>query len=187
MSWRFFLSFALALAYLAWIWRDRKEYTRVEGILCLVGSIGILVHLTCLSISKLPSHAPLQTVAGLAMNRSFSGFDHSHSDFILLEAGSDHRTLCTTVIDGPWADQPIRATYVDDGRYLASVVKIEIVSDGQLPWHVQNGHAGWVGTADAKRQAPLLLSFMGMVCILVGVFAPASKMDRRRQLRDAKP
>ena len=87
------------------------------------------------------------------MNRSFSWFDHSNSIFLLLEPGSDRRTLFTTVIDGPWADQPIRATYVDDGRYTASVVKIEIVSDDKLPWRVQNGHTGWVGATDARKQA----------------------------------
>ena len=186
MSWRLLLSFALALAYLVWIWRDRRAYTRIENILGLVGSVGILIHLSCLCISKLPSHAPLRTVTGLAMNRSFSWFDHSSSIFLLLEAGSDRRTLFTTVIVGPWADQPIRVTYVDDGRYMASVVKIEIVSDDKLPWRVQNGHTGWVGATDARKQAPLIVRLLGFVCILVGVFAPASTMDRRRRIRDAK-
>jgi len=186
MSWRFAFSFVLALAYLVWICRGLKAYTRIEGIFCLVGSIGILIHLTCLCISRLPSQAPLRTVAGLAMNRSFLWFDHSHSDFLLLEAGSDRRTLFTTEIDGPWADQPIQATYVDDGRFMPSVVKIEVLRDDQLPWHVRNGSAGWVGTAEAKRQSPLILRLIAFVLILAGVYAPTSTMDRRRQIRDSR-
>jgi hypothetical protein len=91
---------------------------------------------------------------------------------MLIEEGTGRRILFTTVIDGPWADQPVRATYVDDGRYMASVVKIEILSDDRFPWRVVKGHAGWVGTAEAKRKAPLIVSFMGLVFILVGVFAP---------------
>lgn len=184
MSWRLLLSFALALAYLAWILRDRNAYTRSESILALVGSVGILIHLSSLCMSRLPSHAPLRTVTGLAINRSFSWFDHSDSTFLLLEAGSGRRTLFTTVIDGPWADQPIRA--VDDGRFMASVVTIEIVNDDRLPWRVQNGDTGWVGTADARRQAPSVVRLLGFVCIFVGILAPLTRIDRHRKIRDAK-
>jgi hypothetical protein len=106
---------------------------------------------------------------------------------MLIEVGTGRRILLTTVIDGPWADQPVRATYVDDGRYIASVVRIEILSDDQFPWHVQKGHAGWVGTAEAKRMAPLIVSFIGFAFILVGTFARATRITNPNQLKDAKP
>lgn len=96
MAWRFFLSIGLALAYLAWIWKDRRGNGRVGTILGLIGSAGILVHLTCAYISTLPSHTPLSTITGLATNRSFLWFDHSHSDFILVEEGTGRRALFTT-------------------------------------------------------------------------------------------
>jgi hypothetical protein len=67
---------------------------------------------------------------------------------------------------------------------MASVVRIEILSDDQFPWHVQKGHAGWVGTAEAKRGAPLIVIFMGFVFIVVGVFR--TKGITAPQLRDAK-
>lgn len=187
MSWRSLLSLGLALAYLAWIWRDRKAYSRVGGILCLVGSAGIFIILICDYVKTLPSHAPLRTITGLATNRSSLVFDRSNSDFILIEEGTGRRILLTTVIDGRWADQPVRATYVDDDRYLASVVRIEILSDDQFPWHVQKGHAGWVGTAAAKRKAPLIVSFIGFAFILVGTFAPATRIASPNQVRDNKP
>ncbi len=69
-----------ALAYLAWIWKDRKGYGRVGMILGLIGSAGIFVHLTCAYISTLPSHAPLRMITGLATNRSFQWFDHFQFD-----------------------------------------------------------------------------------------------------------
>ena len=99
---------------------------------------------------------------------------------MLVEEGTDRRILYTTVIDGPWADQPVRATYVDDGRYMASVVRIEILSDNQFPWHVEKGHAGWVGTAEPKRKAPFIVSFMGFAFILIGAFGPYKKNSQSR-------
>ena len=173
MNWRFLISVCLALVYLAWLWRDRKAYDRAGLVLGLVGSIGIAVHLTCSYISTLPSHAPLRTVIGLATNKSSFFLNRRKSDFLLIEAGTGHRILLSTLIEGPWADQPVRATYVDDGRYIASVVRIEILSESQFPWwHVQKGHAGWVGTTEAKRRAPLIMSFAGFLLILAGAFAP---------------
>jgi hypothetical protein len=178
------LSIGLALAYLAWIWKDTRGYGRVGMILGLIGSVGIFVHLTCAYISTLPSHAPLRTVTGLATNRGSLWFDHSHSDFILVEEGTGRRTLFTTGIDGPWAEQPIRATYVDDVRYMASVVRIEILSDDQFPWRVEKGNAGWIGTAEPKREAPLIVSFMGFTFILIGAFAPAKRIAAPDPLKD---
>jgi hypothetical protein len=175
MSLDFLLSFGFALAYLAWIWRDGKADSRVGFIFSLIGSTGILILLTCDYINTLPSHTPLRAITGLATNRSSLFFDHSHSEFILIEEGTGRRILFTTVIDGPWADQPVCATYVDDGRYIPSVVRIEILSDDQFPWHVQKGYAGWVGTAEAKRRAPLTINFIGLVFIVVGAFALANK------------
>jgi len=104
----------------------------------------------------------------------------------LIEEGTGRRILLTIVIDGPWADQPIRATYVDDHRYLASVVRIEILSDDQSPWHVQKGHAGWVGNAEAKRQCPLIVSFLGFAFILAGTFAPATRTASPNQIQDTE-
>ncbi len=184
MNWSFLFSLGFALAYLVWIWRDRKALSRVGYILCLVGSTGMFIILTCDYIKTLPSHAPLRTVTGLATNRSSLFFDRSSSDFVLIEDRTGRRILFTTVIDGPWTDQPVRATYVDDGRYMASAVRIEILSDDQFPWHVQKGHAGWVGAAEAKRGAPLTVIFMGFVFMIVGVFR--TKGTTGPQLRDAK-
>jgi hypothetical protein len=105
---------------------------------------------------------------------------------MLVEEGTDRRILYTTVIDGPWADQPVRATYVDDGWYMASVVRIEILSDNQFPRHVETGHAGWVGTAEPKRKAPLIVSFMGFAFILIGAFAPTRRTASPEQLKDSR-
>jgi hypothetical protein len=147
----------------------------------MIGSAGILVHLSCAYISSLPSQAPLNTITGLATNRSFLWFDHSHSDFMLVEEDTGRRILFTTVIDGPWTDQPVRATYVDDRRYMASVVRIEILSDDQSPWHTEKGHAGWVGAAGPKREAPLMASFMGFAFIIIGAFAPTRRIPNPDQ------
>jgi hypothetical protein len=147
MDWKFLLSTGVALAYLAWTWRDGRRYGRVGKIL---GSAGIIVLLTCACISTLPSHAPLSTLTGLATDRTFGVFDHSHSDFILIEEGTGRRVLLTTLIDGPWEEQPVRATYVNDGRFVASVVRIEILRGDLHPWQVEEGHAGWVGTTEPK-------------------------------------
>jgi hypothetical protein len=97
-------------------------------------------------------------------------------DFILIEAGTGHRTLFTTEIDGPWTDQPVRATYVDDGRFMPSVVKIEILNDEQFPWLVEKGHAGWVGNAEAKRTPPLLATFLALAFIVSGGLAAVNKI-----------
>lgn len=175
MIWRISFSLLFALAYLAWIWRGYRTYTRVGRLLCLVGSLGISIDLACDYIRTLPSHAPLRTITGLATNRSSQFFDHSHSTFMLIEAGTGRRILFTTTIQGPWTDEPVRATYVDDGRFMASVVKIEILSDEQFPWHVEEGHVGWIGVAEAKRRPPLYMSLLGFVFILVGAFAPTRR------------
>jgi hypothetical protein len=133
MTWRLFFTLLFALAYLVWIWRGRKAYSRLGGLLCLVGSLGVCITLADDYIRTLPSHAPVRSITVLATNRSSSWFS-SHSDFILIEAGTGHRTLFTTAIDGPWTDQPVRATYVDDGRrFMRSVVRIEILNDEQFP------------------------------------------------------
>jgi len=84
----------------------------------------------------------LRMITGLATNRSSSFFDHSHSDFMLIDAGTDRRTLFSIVINRPWAEQPIRAIYVDDGRFMPSVVRIEILSNDQFLWNVEKGHVG---------------------------------------------
>jgi hypothetical protein len=174
MSWRFLISAAFALVYLVWIWRDRKTYRMFGLVLSLVGSAGILITLGCDYIKTLPSHAPLRTITGLATNRSSLFFDHSHSDFLLIEDKTGRRVLFTTAINGPWADQPVRATYVDDGRFMPSVVRIEILSDDRFPWHTQKGYAGWIGTAEAKMRAPLVVSAIGFFFLLVGAFAPTT-------------
>jgi hypothetical protein len=106
---------------------------------------------------------------------------------MLIEAGTGRRTLFTTVIDGPWPDQPVRATYADDGRFMPSVVRIEILNDNQFPWHVEKGHAGWVGNAEARRRPPLFVSFLGFVFIVVGAFAPTNKTPRPEQLDSGTP
>lgn len=190
MSWGFFLSIGLALVYLAWIWRDRKAYNRARLIFCLIGSAGILITLACDFIRTLPSHAPQHTIAGFVTYRSslmFDLFDRRNSDFILVEKGTGRRILFTTDIDGPWAHQPVRVTYVADGRYMPSVVRIEILSD-PFSWHVRKGLAkglaGWVGTAEAKRSTPLVINFLGFVFILAGVFAPGCRKENTQGQTD---
>jgi hypothetical protein len=176
MGWRQLLSLALALVYLFWVWRGYRRYSRIRRLFCLIGSLGISILLACDYIKTLPSYAPQRTITGLATNRTTSSlFDHSHSDFILIEAKTERRTLFTTVIDGPWADQPVRATYVDDDRFMPSVVRIEILDAGQSPWQVEPGHAGWVGSTEAKRRPPLLASVLGLLFILAGTVAPSVK------------
>jgi hypothetical protein len=69
---------------------------------------------------------------------------------------------------------------------MASVVRIEILSDDQFPWHVEKGHAGWIGTAEPKRKAPLIVSFMGFAFILIGAFAPARRMASPDHLEDSR-
>jgi hypothetical protein len=101
---------------------------------------------------------------------------------MLIEAGTGRRKLFTSSINGPWTDQPVRATYVDDGRFLCSVVRIEILKDEQFPWHVEKGHVGWVGNAEAKRRPPLLVTFLGLVFIVAGALAPTTKMTAPEQL-----
>ena len=148
-------------------------------IFFLVGSAGILIHLSCAYVRTLTALAPLRTVVGLATNRSFSLidlslFDRHRSDFMLIEDKTGTRTLFSTTIDGPWSDEPISATYVDDGRFMPRVVRIEILNDGQFPWRVEKGHAGWVGTAKAKRRPPLIVEAFGFLFIVLGAFAPAT-------------
>jgi hypothetical protein len=182
MSWRFLLSLLFALAYLAWILRARKTHRRVGRIFLLLGMAGILIHLGCSFVRTLPARAPLRTVVGLATNRTSSSFDLSlfdrhRSDFMLIEDETGRRTLFSTTIDGPWSDKPISATYVDDGRFMPSVVRIEILNDDQFPWRVEKGHAGWVGTANAKRRPPLIVDALGFLFIVLGAFAPAAAIS----------
>lgn len=181
MNWELVLSVIFTLLYLAWMWRSRKVYSRVGLILCLVGSAGVLILLACGYVRTLPSHAPLRTITGLAWGRSSEFFSRSHSDFMLTQTGTDRRFLFTTAIDGPWEDQPVHATYVDDGRQIPSVVRIEIPSGDTFPWHVRKGVAGWVGTAEAKRTTPLMLDFIGILFAIAGVFAPSNKKDTPHQ------
>lgn len=184
---RLLFTLLFALAYLVWIWRGHKAYSRLGGLLCLVGSLGVCITLVGDYIGTLPSHAPLRTITGLATNRSSSWFS-SHSNFILIEAGTDRRTLFTTAIDGPWTDQPVRATYVDDGRrFMRSVVRIEILNDEQFPWHVEKGHAGWVGNAEAKRTPPPLVPILGLIFVVAGALAPTTKIAAPEELEGGSP
>ncbi|MFY9854681.1 MAG: hypothetical protein WAK26_12470 [Terracidiphilus sp.] len=134
-----------------------------------IGVSGILLLLAGSYISTLPSRAPRKTIVGLAENRSASGLIKSHQwQFMLVEEYTDRRIPFHTEIDGPWNDQPVRITYLDDGSYLPSVVQIEILSEDQVPWwHVQRGHSGWVGTAPARRNATVL-RFAGFLLFLAG-------------------
>jgi len=187
MTWQLLFTLLFALVYLVWIWRGRKAYSRLGGLLCLVGLLGVCFTLADEGIRTLPSHAPLRTITGLATNRSSSWFS-SHSDFILIEAGTGRRTLFTTAIDGPWTEQPVRATYVDDGRrFMRSVVRIEILNDEQFPWHVEKGHAGWVGGAEAKRTPAPLLTFLGLIFVVAGALAPANRITAPEQLEGGTP
>jgi hypothetical protein len=186
MSWRLLFSLAFALAYLVWIWRGYKAYNRIGRLLCLVGSLGIAIDLTCDYIRTLPSHAPLGTLTGLATNKSSLFFDHSNSDFVLIEAGTDRHILCSTGIEGPWADEPVRATYVDDGRFIHRVVGIEILSDDQFPWHVVKGHAGWVGSSEARRTAPPFVYLLVFAFVVAGVFALPTRSSRPLEGVNAK-
>ena len=178
MSWRFLFSLLFALAYLAWILKGRKAQSRAGQILFLAGLAGILIHLSCAYIQTRPVHAPLRTVVGLATNRSVSrfdlGFDRHRSVFMLIEDKTDRRILFSTEIEGPWSDKPIRATFVDDGRFMPSVVRIEILRDDRLAWKVDNEHVGWAGTAEAKRRAPLMVEALGFLLMIVGAFAPTT-------------
>lgn len=186
MSWRLLFSLVFALAYLAWIWHGQKAYSRMGGLLCLIGSLGICINLACVYVRTLRSHAPLRTSTGLAINRSSFLFS-SYSDFMLIEAGTGRRTLFTTEINGPWPDQPVRVTYVDDGGFMPSVVKIEILNDEQFPWHVEKGHAGWVGNAKAKRRPPPFLAILGLVFIVVGAGASVTRRISPDQLEGNTP
>ena len=174
MSWRLLFSVVFATAYLVWIWRGHEAYSRIGSLLCLVGSLGICIDLANDYVKTLPSHAPLRTITGLATNES-SDLLSSHSHFVLIEVRTGRRMLFTTAIKGPWADEPVRATYADDGRTMPSVVRIEILNSEQFPWHVEQGHAGWIGNAEAKRRLPLAVTFLGFVLIVAGAFAPANK------------
>jgi hypothetical protein len=103
---------------------------------------------------------------------------------MLIEDKTDRRTLFSTEIDGPWSDRPISATFVDDGRFMPSVVRIEILRDNRLAWKVENEHVGWVGTAEAKRRAPLIAEAFGFIFIILGAFAPATREPANNELSD---
>jgi len=186
MNWQFSFSLLFAVLYLVWIWRGHKAYSRIGVVLCLVGSLGICINLADEYIRSMPSSAPLRAITGLATNGSSILFS-SHVNFMLIEAGTGSRTLFTSTINGPWADQPIRATYVDDGRFMPNVVKIEILSDEHFPWHVEKGFVGWVGNAEAKRRPPLIMTFLGLVFIVSGALAPTTKMAAPEQLEGETP
>lgn len=94
---------------------------------------------------------------------------------MLIEDNTGRRTLFATVIDGPWSDEPISATYVDDGRFMPSVVRIEILPHDRFPLKAERGHAGWVGTAEAKKRPPLMAEALAFLFIVLGAFAPASR------------
>jgi len=104
---------------------------------------------------------------------------------MLIEDKTDRRLLFTTEIDGPWPDQPIYATYVDDGRFMPSVVRIEIFTDVEHPWRNQKDHIGWIGEAEAKRRAPLVVSALGFLFLLAGAFAPTTGPRYRKNLKEA--
>lgn len=186
MKWRLFFSFFFALAYLVWMWRGRNAYSRIGGLLCLVGSLGICIFLADEYMRTLPVHDPLRTITGFATKGSSSLFS-SNSVFTLIESGTGRRTLLTTAISGPWADQPARATYVDDGRFMPSVIRIEILNDEQLPSHVEKGHVGWVGDSKAERRPPLLATFLGLVFIVSGALAPTTRVTNPEQLEALTP
>lgn len=112
------------------------------------------------------------------MLKSSSFLDHSSSDFVLTGAGTGRRDLFRTTIDGPWANQLIRATYADDGIFEPQVVKIEILREGQFPGQVGTGHAGWIGSAQAKRRPPLSVDLVEMVFMIAGVFAKTRVTNR---------
>jgi len=156
-----------ALLYFGWqIWR-RSRRDRFAWLLVI--SSGILVLLACSVIRTQPSHAPLRTVTGLAINRSHTILSRS-SDFILIETGSGSRILFHTIVDGPWEDQPVRVTYLDDGSRIASVVRIEVVGEDQFPrWRVTANHVGWIGTTEPRRKVPLLMQLTGWLLVLIGI------------------
>jgi hypothetical protein len=185
MIWTILILSAFFLAHFAWLLRNWKRFRPVGLALSLLGSVGILVLIACSYISTLPSHSPLRTVIGLATHRSSVVFNRRHWDFILVEERTGQRFLFHTAIDGPWEDQPVLVTYVDDGRLQPSVVRIEILSEDQVPWwHVEKGHAGWIGTAEAKRRAPFLMYSLGLLLIILNVLAP---LKRTSCTNEAKP
>jgi len=101
---------------------------------------------------------------------------------------SPNRFLFTTTIDGPWENQPTLITYADDGKYLQSVVRIEILSEDQVPtWHIENGHVGWVGTTEAKQRAPVLVSFIGFLLIVLNVVAPSKRKPSNDEAGQESP
>ena len=176
MIWSILMSLTLFLADVAWLISNRNRCRPVRFALSLVGSIGFIVLLACTYISNLPSHAPLRTVTGLAIDRTSGILNRHHSTFVLEEWKTGDRFIFSTTIDGPWANEPVLATYVDDGKFRPSVVRIAILSEDQVPtWHVEKGHAGWVGTAEAKRRAPTYLYLVGFLLLLLNFLAPVKR------------
>jgi hypothetical protein len=173
MTWSILILSVWFLLGVVWLVRKRKVFRPIGFALSLIGLSGFLVLIACSYISTLPSNAPLSTVTGLATNPSSFALNRHNSDFILIEWKTGRRILFHTTIDGPWVDQPVLVTYVDDGRFLPSVVRIEILGEDQVPtWHVEKGHSGWIGTAEAKRRAPLLMYSIGFLLLLLFVLAP---------------
>jgi hypothetical protein len=179
----------LLLADVVWTWKNWRKFRPIGIAWWLLASVsGILVLLACSYISTLPSHAPLRTVTGLATYRSSGLFNRHYFDFILIEEKTGHRIVFHTGIDGPWNNQPIRATYIDDGGSQPTVVRIEILSERQVPWwHVEKGHAGWVGTAEAKREAPLWLSFTGFLLIVLAALTSPTRIPSSNGTEPEKP
>jgi hypothetical protein len=154
-------------------WVGYRSLRPAGIVLLLISTFGILILLAGSYLSTLPSHAPRSSATGLAIHKS-SGFPFSHSnwDFILVEEYTERRILFHTRIDGSWEDQPVRITYLDDGNYIRSVVQIEILSEAQVPWwHVEAGHAGWIGTAEGRRRLPGYAYLIGFVLFLSGFAA----------------
>jgi len=153
----------------------------------LVSSSGMLLLLVGLYISTLPSHASCSSNIGLAINRS-SGFPFSDGnwDFILVEENTDRRILFHTAIDDPWNNEPVRVTYLNDGSYIKNAVKIEILSEDQVPsWHVEKGHTGWTGTAEGKKHLPGYVYLIGFLLYLSGFTAYKFKRPVTSQVSDA--
>jgi hypothetical protein len=70
---------------------------------------------------------------------------------------------------------------------MPSVVRLEILNDEEFPWHVEKGHAGWVGNSEAKKRPPLFVTFVYFILIVVGAFAPTRRMTITGQLQSRNP
>ena len=117
MNWSILIYSLLFLSSLGWLWMRRRSFRPVEIVFRLICALGILLCIVASYISTLPSEAARKTVIGLATSRSTNSFLYRHRwNFTLIEENTGQRFLFRTEIDGPWADQPVRVTYLDDGR-----------------------------------------------------------------------